>query len=235
VENGSKFIDGMTDQVAIMRGETTRTHSLAARCSNATVRGFALLSALDGYVSRNVGVILCLGLIIFSGNAIASSRLKPLFMDEMLTWTEAQSPNLSALLSGMIQSPVTVDPPLYPIIAFFALRLPLRADLALRLPSFICYSGMMLSLFVIMRRRASPSVALIACFVPMILPAHDYALQARPYALLLGLCGWAFALWQRAADNRHGRTTPLLLLFLCLTFAVWTHYLLAHFYSSVCR
>jgi hypothetical protein len=84
---------------------------------------------------------------------------------------------------------------------------------------------MMLSLFIIMRRRACPSVALIACFVPMILPAHDYALQARPYALLLGLCGWAFAFWQRGADHRPGRTISLLLLFLCLTFAVWTHYL----------
>jgi hypothetical protein len=201
------------------------SRSLAAVSSNAISDGLTLLSVLDSCVTRNPIVFLCFGLLIFLGRTLVQSRLKVFWLDEILTWAEAQSPSLSALWSGLVHAPATLDPPLHPIVAFFALRLPLHPDLSLRLPSFIFYAAMMLSLYVIMRRRASESVALLACFIPMLLPVSNYALEARPYALLLGLCGWAFALWQRAADRRSGRATSLVLLFLCLTCAIWTHYL----------
>jgi len=185
----------------------------------------SLLSVLESYVTRYPIVFLCFGLLIFLGRVLVQSRLKRFWIDEIFTWAQAQSPNLSALWSGVVHAPASLDPPLYPIVAFFALRLPLHPDLSLRLPSFVFYAAMMLSLYVIMRRRAPESVALIACFIPMVAPVSNYALEARPYALLLALCGWAFALWQRAADRRSGRATSLVLLFLCLTGAIWTHYL----------
>jgi hypothetical protein len=198
--------------------------SLRAISFNAISDGVSCLSVLDVHVTRNPGVLLCFGLLIFLGRVLVQSRAKTFWLDEVLTWTQAQSPSLSALWSGVVYIPAVNDPPLHPIVTFFALRLPLPPDLSLRLPSFIFYAAMMLSLYVIVRRRAPESVALIACFIPIFPPVSDYAIEARPYALLLGLCGWAFAFWQRAADRRSGRTASLVLLFVCLTCAIWTHY-----------
>src|SRR5262245_48036484 len=113
--------------------------------SSAMSRALRLLSTVDSYISRHSAVVLWSGLIIFLGRVLVLSRLKMLWRDEILTWAEAQSPTLSALWSGLTHAPTTVDPPLHPIMAFLALRLPGPLDLRLRLPSFIGFAGMMLS------------------------------------------------------------------------------------------
>jgi hypothetical protein len=84
---------------------------------------------------------------------------------------------------------------------------------------------MMLSLYVLVRRWASASVALIAFLLPMVLPVFDFALQARPYALVLAGTGWSFVFWQRTAQRPDHRLPLLFLLFLSLACAISAHYL----------
>lgn len=186
--------------------------------------GSKLASRLDTYVNRRIGIIVTAALGLYLGRALLISQQKPLFRDELYTWAQVQGPDLTKMWAGLMHAPIVVDPPLYPTRAFFFARLPLPVELALRLPSILAYGAMMLSLFVIARRRASNLIALIAFTIPMIItPLFDYAIDARPYALLLAFSGWAFAFWQK---DRIRQTQPasLTLLAICLTGAMLTHY-----------
>jgi hypothetical protein len=143
--------------------------------------------------------------------------------DELLTYALAQLPDLGAVWTTLKIAPTTVDPPLNPFISFLAFRLPLPVTLALRIPAILSYAAMMLSVFVLVRRRASPVVALLAFALPMVLPISAFSIQNRPYALWLGASGWSLACWQSAASERR-RVLSLLGLYFCLTAAILSQY-----------
>jgi 4-amino-4-deoxy-L-arabinose transferase-like glycosyltransferase len=184
-----------------------------------------LLLRLDSYIGRHEKAILAVLLLVFFGRAYAISRITPMVPDEYLTYLQAQLPNLDAVFRTMRGAPAVVDPPLDPVLSFLAFRLPLPLPLGLRIPSFIGYAAMMVSLFVLVRRWAPASLALIAFVLPMILPVFAYAVEARPYALVLGFSGCALIFWQRAAEQRSGRLRWLLLLFVALAGAILAQYL----------
>jgi len=186
------------------------------------------LANLDRRIEQHSSWTIALVLLFYLIRAICVSQQTDLFIDEILTYAHAQLPTLRSLWWTLTHAPAALDAPLHPFLSFFALRLPLPFPLSLRLPSILGYGAMMLSIFAFLRRRVRTSVALLAALIPMLIPLFQYAVQARPYALVLGFSGWALVFWQRATEQRSHRLGALIGLYFCITFA-----LLAHYYAGV--
>lgn len=182
----------------------------------------ARLSAFGAFIDRRPFLVLAFGLAIYCFRSFTSSQSTPMIPDELLTYVQAQLPTLDAVWTTLKTMPATVDPPLNPAIAFFALRLPFPPTLSLRLPAIVWYGAMMLGLFVLVKRRAPPVVALLAFALPMVLPISSFSIQSRPYALWLGAAGWALVCWQGARDRP--RALSLAGLYVCLTVAILAQY-----------
>jgi uncharacterized membrane protein len=181
-------------------------------------------SALERFVEAHAFGFLVCGFAIYCARALELMRERPLQWDEYLVYAQAHLPTFSAFWSNVVHTPGVADPPLHPLLMFLAVRSSLPLRLAMRLPSLIGYAMFLCSVFVVVRRRAPAAVALVAFAVPMLLPAFEYCCIARPYALLAGFGGCAFALWQQATEENGRRLETLVLLFVCLSGSVLSHY-----------
>jgi hypothetical protein len=200
-------------------------HKLGDSGSRLTRNAAAAVFSLDRFVERYPSRIMAAILLVYMGRAFLFSRTTELQIDELLTYAYVQLHSISALWFTLKHYPPALDPPLHPVLAFFSFRLPLPFPLSFRIPAIAGYGAMMVSIFVLLRRRAPASVALTASAIPMLIPVFQYAIQARPYALVLGFSGWALVFWQRATEHRTGRKGTLMGLYLCLACVLLSHYL----------
>ncbi len=183
------------------------------------------LNSIDQLVERYPQQIMAAILLIYLGRAVFFSRGTELQTDELLTFAAVQLPSLSKLWWTLKHYPPALDPPLYPVLAYLSLRLPISFPLSYRIPSIIGYGALMLSLFTLLRRRFPASVALTASVIPMIVPAFFFAIQARPYGMLLGFSGWSLVFWQRATESSNRRIGALTGMYLCLVGVLLSHFL----------
>ena len=183
-----------------------------------------MVSRLDAWLERYEWPVAVFLLLLFFARAIVFSRVTLMSPDELLTYVQARLATPQAVLVALRQTPTALDPPLYPLLSWLALHLPFSVPLSLRIPSFIAYAAFMLSLFILVRRLASPSLGLVAMILAALLPAADCAIVARPYALVLACAGWALVFWQHAAQQLR-RLLFLVLLGLTLACAISAQYL----------
>jgi hypothetical protein len=86
------------------------------------------------------------------------------------------------------------------------------------------YLLMQVCLFYFVRRIASEDAATFALAFPALMGVSSYAVQGRPYGLLLGLSALAMLSWQTATHRDSRRTLALVILSLSLALAVNTQY-----------
>ena len=110
-------------------------------------------------------------------------------------------------------------PPGYYAIVRLANLLPFDPHVTLRLPSIAGYILSLLGVYWFARKRLPVAAGLSAVMLMALSPFREYALEARSYALLVGLLAISAALWQRVGETR--LMAPLLALF--LTLAVCCH------------
>jgi hypothetical protein len=147
---------------------------------------------------------------------------KPFWNDELFTFYISRLRNLSdvwnALLTGAEQIP-----PFFFVITRFLSAIFGFGHVGFRLPEALGYWLMCISLFHFVRVRLSPMYGLIAMAFPLVTASFDYAYEARPYGLVLGLCALALCCWQ-AASIYHLRTLSLVGLALSGAAALSCHY-----------
>ena len=105
-------------------------------------------------------------------------------------------------------------PPGWYALMHFVGMLPGDPHVILRLPSILGYVLSLLGVYWFARRRVPPVSALAAVALISLSPFRAYAIEARPYALLVGFLAISAALWQRIGQNR--LMTPLFAPFLAL-------------------
>ncbi len=135
---------------------------------------------------------------------VSPSAMRPLWYDELFTYYVATSPTLERFAGGILH--VDLNPPLG--------YLPVRASLALlgdtsfaaRLPSMLAFLLASLAIYSIARRRLGGGYALAAMGLSWSCGFLRYAVEARPYALVLAFFSLAVLSWLRAAGA--GRWTP---------------------------
>jgi hypothetical protein len=156
--------------------------------------------------------------------AVAWSAAKLLWWDEFLVlWTDRQ-PGWAQVAHIQLSWPVSLDPLVYHCLANTAMRLLGPGAFAIRLPALLGFLVMQFCLYLFMRHLISQKAAVLALVFPALTAALYYAVEGRPYGLLLGLCGIAMVSWQAAVHRETRRAGPLLALALSLGLAINTHY-----------
>jgi hypothetical protein len=164
------------------------------------------------------------------------SAVKLLWWDEFLVlWTDHQ-PSWTRIIHIQASYPISLDPLLYHLLAHTSMWIFGADAFAIRLPSLIGFLVMQFCLWYFVRRIASERAALFALLFPALTATLYYAVEGRPYGLLLGLCGVAMVSWQTAIRRETNRTLPLVCLALSIGAAFNTHYfavlLLAPFFAA---
>ncbi|MCL6545395.1 MAG: glycosyltransferase family 39 protein [Bryobacteraceae bacterium] len=136
-----------------------------------------------------------------------SAGAKPFWFDELFTVLMAGLPSM-AKVREVLAAGADAMPLFYYWLEKQAGTLPLDPHVAFRLPSVAGYVLAIAGVYFFVRRWLSPAAGLIAALVLALSPFREYAIEARPYALMVGFIALAAAFWQRIDD---GRRYPLLL------------------------
>jgi hypothetical protein len=153
--------------------------------------------------------------------ALASHKL--LWYDELFTYYLARLPALGDIWSELARG-TDLLPPLNHVLTRASIQVLGDTPLAVRLPAIVGFWVMCLCVYRFALRWCPPLYALLALLLPLTTTAFRvYAVEARPYGLLLGFTGLALVCWQDAARGR-GRPWSLVGLAASLAAAVSAHY-----------
>jgi 4-amino-4-deoxy-L-arabinose transferase-like glycosyltransferase len=195
--------------------------SHSTRIQTATNPGLA--SRRERVEGLTVGALF-LGLTAVLAFRWSSARLMD--NDEYLSYYTDRVPTLARVVWVQLHYPVSLDPPAYHLLSHLAMQLLGPTEMALRLPAFLGFLLCQVSLFFFVRRIAGQRPAAIALAVPLLTYSLFYAVQGRPYGLLLGLYSASLACWQAASRAPAGRPRlPALVgLAAALVLGVTSHY-----------
>lgn len=141
--------------------------------------------------------------------------------DELLTVKLCALPRLADLWAA-VRTGIDLNPPLQYVAVRASQAVFGNNELGTRLPVVAGFSLMSLCLFLYLRRRISPSLAFAGMLLPWLTEAYRFALDARPYGILLGCSAVALLCWSRAAETSR-RPVALIGLAFSLGLALLTH------------
>ena len=128
---------------------------------------------------------------------IASHRL--FWYDEIFTITITRLPNVATIWKALAHNSDTQPPTYYMLVRMFE-QLPIRREVAARLPSALAMVAGMLITFDCTRRLSDGVHGLIAFSVLSCSELCYYGYEARPYALYFMLASLALWIWLHASD-----------------------------------
>lgn len=149
--------------------------------------------------------------------AVAAAMYTPFWGDEVITYVLAHQPSWRATLEAL-KSGADSPPPLFYLIERLFSGLPIQPEVALRLPSIFGFCATLSLVFVFVRKIAGgwwgSLCAAMLLLTPMfqVIPISDmavvpYALDARPYSLVLACIALALVAYQRVSStDRAGRS-----------------------------
>ena len=154
------------------------------------------------------------------------SHVRLMWNDEFLSLYSDSTATLRDVFDVQLHSPISLDPPTYHLLSHLSIDLLGQTATALRLPALAGFLLLEASLFLLARRLAGDRAALIAMPFPLVTASFRYAVEGRPYGLLLGLYALSLLCWYVAAANagRQARTLPLVGLAAALALAITSHY-----------
>jgi hypothetical protein len=151
--------------------------------------------------------IACLAAVLVFSLTLLGRRAAslPFWYDELLTVRLSQLGSVAELWRALTAG-FEFTPPLGYLATKAARSLPGPETLTLRVPSLAGYVLLSVALFLFIARRIGPWFALSAvALLPLAPYTVTYAVEARPYMLLLGVSGCALVFWQ-ATIGGNGRT-----------------------------
>lgn len=130
----------------------------------------------------------------------AASR--PFWYDEVCTWVIVRQPNLSTVWRALAHG-VDGQPPGYYVIERISAHFSGSEQISFRIPSILAFSFTTVCLFVFIKRRSGAVNALLFASIPLFSILFDtYAMEARPYALVMACISFALICYQRAPTLR---------------------------------
>lgn len=132
--------------------------------------------------------------------SIFQALWRPFWFDEVLTWAVVRQPSLSAIWHVLARA-ADGQPPMFYIIERFFGHLIRNEQIAFRLPSLAAFCGTLVCVFLWVRKYSGGFVALLCATAILVSPLFDYAVEARPYALVAACIAFALFCYERA-DKR---------------------------------
>jgi hypothetical protein len=126
----------------------------------------------------------------------AASR--PFWYDELCTVAVARPVTVSGVWKAL-QAARDSNPPLFYVIEHFASKLSGNELVAYRLPSIAAFCCALLWVFAVIRKRTGSAVALLCSSSLLLTPLYrPYAVEARPYSMMVACIAIALLCYQRA-------------------------------------
>lgn len=180
------------------------------------------ISARPAWVASIERWGLPVSLVLFAADAGTRAAARPLWFDELITYYIARLPSLSAIWEALRET-ADGQPPVTHLVMRGSHALFGAGELGTRLPYVAAFGLMCVFLFLVVRRRVGALLGLAAAAFVWLTWAYEYAYEARPYALLMAVCGSAFYWWSEAAGGRR-RRLALALYAASLALMMSTHY-----------
>jgi len=131
--------------------------------------------------------------------AVQAASYKRLWYDELFTLAIARQ--YPANMQRAETARFDFNPPMVYLVSSAALRLPLAEEISLRVASIVGFALFAFSLVVFVGRRLGFPYGLIAGSIALTGTNTQFALEARPYGVLVGFVGLALVGWQAASDE----------------------------------
>ncbi len=171
-------------------------------------------------------------LIVLSGVLyFVQSYFTLLSLDEIYVLQTDSVHRLSELVQIQLHYPVSLDPFFYHLLVHYCCVIFGGNAFAVRLPSLVGFMTLQFCLYIAVRRIAGERAGLIAIAIPALTSTVYYAIDARPYGLMLGLVGVLLVSWQSAITAsaitgplRNSRRAALCGIALTLGLLLNTHY-----------
>jgi hypothetical protein len=126
---------------------------------------------------------------------------RPLWYDELFTYHVSMSPTFDIFVNRVRY--VDLNPPLSYLFVRASIALFGDSPFVMRLPSLLEYLGASLIVYRLVSRRLGGALGLAALGILWSFSLTAYAVEARPYALLLFLFSIAMVCWLNAAQASH--------------------------------
>jgi hypothetical protein len=167
---------------------------------------------------------------------LSLSSLKLLWLDELITLHIARLRGAVAIWQALGHG-VDPNPPLSHLLVHYSRSIFGEHEFALRLPAMIGYWAGMLTLFLYLKRRLSPTWAVAGTITLMAMGAFEYSYESRSYGIFFGLAMVAFYLWSRAADatsKSSSRRGAIVGMALALAAGISTNYFAVVAFLPIC-
>jgi hypothetical protein len=128
--------------------------------------------------------------------SLAWSHAKLMSQDEMYEFQTDSVPSLAELVHVQKTWPISLDPLLYHALSHGAMQVVGVGAQAQRLPSLAGFLLMQVCLFFFVRNLAGERAGAVAAAFPAVTATLFYAVEGRPYGLMLGLYALALLCWQ---------------------------------------
>lgn len=171
---------------------------------------------------RRKELYLALIAALYFASGCAASRAKLLWYDEFFMWHLSRLPAIGDIWHALAIG-ATNDAPLNYILPRAAAAIAGPGPVAFRLGAMLGVAVMCACLFVYAHRRFGLVHGFLALLIPLSTEVMYYAVEGRPYGVMLGCAGAAFFCWTQAAEGRR-RALSLAGLAFSLAAAVSTHY-----------
>ena len=157
-----------------------------------------LASEDSGILSQTISYGILGLLVVYSVvRSVFASATKPLWYDEILTLTVSRMDSWAARMQTF-HPPLDGQPPPFYAIEHLASKLSQNQELALRLPSIVAFAFTLICLFVFCRKLAGNVVALVCAALLLTTDLFRYyAVEARPYSLVVACIAFALVCYQR--------------------------------------
>ena len=156
-------------------------------------------------LARREALITAFLLIAFFALMVHKSHSKMLWYDEIFTAVVAMQPDWHHFVSAM---PPEGNPPLSTLLTAFFVHVLGLGPFSLRLTQMLGFTGALAGLYVFVRRECGAVYGVLAITLVLAQPAWKYAIEARPYGLLMFFFMLALTGWQAAAHAEELQPVP---------------------------
>lgn len=170
---------------------------------------------LDRYATAILGFLL----IYVVGRSVIAGTGKGYWLDELLTQVVTSQGSVGKIMAAL-HAPIDGQPPLFYVVESFASRLVANQEIALRLPAALGAACAVLCVYIFLRRRSGRVIALLGAAFLITTAVSSFAVEARPYSLVLACISFALVCYQRSPSLKW-----MVLLGASLALAQSLHYL----------
>lgn len=158
----------------------------------------AATAAHRPWVERAIVAFFALLIVYSAVRSVYGAKAKAFWNDEVYTAIVTRQPNVATIWRAL-KDGADGQPPLFYLVERAADKLVPNREIAFRVPSILAFCVLMWCMFAWLRRRYGALVAAAAGMIPLLTMLYDsFAVEARPYALLIACLSVALCCYQRA-------------------------------------